>query len=152
MLLTLDLVPSTSFYNNVRAIVSKKQWDTIRSKVFTQAYNVCEICGGIGHKHPVECHEIWNYDDKKLIQKLVGMISLCPKCHTVKHFGLAEIQGKRNLALNHLMKINNLNKVQAEKYISEQFVIWAKRSKYKWTLDISLLNDYGIDISKLGLK
>lgn len=153
MKLELDLVPASSWFNNVRAVVTKKQWDAIRTKVASKAYDTCEICGGIGSKHPVECHEIWEYDKETLTQKLIGMIALCPDCHMVKHFGLAEIQGKRNKALKHLMKINKITKEEAEKYIAEQFVVWAKRSKRKWELDISLLKkDFGIDIDKLKVK
>lgn len=144
--LTLDLVPSSSWFNNVRAVLTKKQWDAVRKKVCGKAYDLCEICGGTGKEHPVECHEIWEYNDSELIQKLVGMIALCPSCHQVKHFGLAELQGKKAQALKHFMKINKLSKKDAEKYINEQFIIWAKRSKRKWELDISLLKkEYGIE-------
>jgi 5-methylcytosine-specific restriction endonuclease McrA len=149
MKLTLDLVPASCFFTNVRAFVSKKQWDTIRFKVYSKAYDTCEICGGIGPAHAVECHEIFEYNDSELIQKLTGMIALCPNCHNTKHFGLSELQGKRVKILKHFMKVNKVNKTDAEKYISEQFIIWAKRSKYRWALDISLLKDYGINVEKI---
>ena len=152
MKLTLDLVPSSSWFNNVRAVVTPKQWNTIRAKVSAKAYDTCEICGGVGPKHPVECHEIWEYDKEFMTQKLTGMIALCPDCHATKHFGLSEMQGKRAKVLKHFMKVNRVTKDEAEKYISEQFLLWAWRSKRKWTLDISILKDYGIDISKLKVK
>jgi hypothetical protein len=147
--LTLDLVPSTSWFNNVRAVLTKKQWDTVRFKVFAKAYDTCEICGGIGPKHPVECHEIWEYDDSELIQKLVGMISLCPDCHMVKHMGLAQIKGNGEKAMKHFMKVNKVKRAEADKFVFDAFVQWAKRSKRKWTLDISLLKDYGINVQKI---
>lgn len=147
--LTIELVPSSSWTDNVRAIVSKKQWDYLKSQVSSRAYNVCEICGGVGPKHPVECHEIWSYNNKKLIQKLEGMMALCPDCHMVKHIGLAGIMGKRAQALRHLMAINKMTIKKAEAYVEEAFKIWAERSKKTWTLDISHLEEYGIDIRKL---
>lgn len=157
LLLDIELVPATAWYNNVRAIVTKKQWDKIKSSVYAHAYYLCEICGGQGPKHPVECHEVWLYDDKKCIQTLDRMIALCPNCHQVKHFGLAEIQNKRDKALKHFMKINNLTKIVAEKHIKNAFEKWAERSKKPWLTDISKLSDYGInheliDISKLKSK
>ena len=147
--LEIELVPSTSWYNNVRACVSKSQWDKIKSTVASQAYYVCEICGGEGPKHPVECHEVWLYDEKRCIQTLERMIALCPDCHQVKHFGLAEVQGKRDKALKHFMKINKLTKAQAEEQIKKAFLKWLERSKKDWTVDISNLENYGINISKL---
>lgn len=147
--LTIELVPSSSWLNNVRAIVSRKQWDILRNQVYDQAWNVCQICGGVGPKHPVECHEIWHYDDKKLIQKLENMIALCPNCHMVKHIGLAQIQDKGERALKHFMKVNNLKKKEADKHIADAFMKWAERSGKTWKLDISSLERYGIDVKQI---
>jgi hypothetical protein len=147
--LTIELVPASSWADNVRSLVSKKQWDLIRSQVYSKAWNVCEICGGVGRKHPVEAHETWAYDDAKQTQKLVGMVALCPDCHQVKHIGLAQIRGNGVIALKHLMKINKLTKSEAEKYIQQAFQTWDQRSKKDWTLDMSLLKDYGIDPEKI---
>ena len=149
MRLTIELVPSSCWFSNVRAVVTRKQWDSLRSKVYSQAYHLCQICGGVGKKHPVECHEIWHYDDKNLVQKLEGMIALCPSCHMVKHIGLAQLQDRGDRALKHLMKINGLDKTLAEKYIADAFSIWAMRSGKSWKLDLSSLAEYGIDGSKL---
>ena len=149
MKLTIELVPASSWFNNVRAVLTRKQWDVLRKEVYSQAWDTCQICGGIGPKHPVECHEIWQYDEKKLVQKLTGMIALCPDCHMVKHIGLAQVQNKGDKALKHLMKVNKLSKKDAEKYIEESFRIWADRSSKKWKLDISILESYGIDVGKI---
>lgn len=149
MKLTIELVPASSWFNNVRAVLTRSQWDVLRKQVYSQAWDLCQICGGVGPKHPVECHEIWHYDDKKLIQKLVGMIALCPDCHMVKHIGLAQVQNKGDKAIKHLMKVNKLSKKEAEKYVKESFEIWAKRSSKNWKLDISILESYGIDVKKL---
>lgn len=147
--LTIELVPSSSWMNNVRTVLTTKQWDILRKAVYEKAWNICEICGGTGNKHPVECHEVWSYDDKTHIQKLIRMIALCPNCHTVKHFGLAQLRGKADWAKKHFMKINNLKSAEAEKYIKQAFQTWLDRSKKEWTLDLSSLKEYGIDYEKL---
>lgn len=149
MKLSIELVPSTSWFANVRAVLTKKQWDAVKAQVAGKAWHTCEICGGVGPKHPVECHEIWNYDDDNSIQKLEGMIALCPDCHMVKHMGLAQVRGKSEEATLHLMKVNKINRKDAELYIKGVFFTWAHRSRKQWTLDISCLEEYGIDISKI---
>lgn len=146
--LSVELVPQSSWLNNVRAVVTSSQWDVIRGVVSSKTYYMCEICGGVGPKHPVECHEVWSYDHKTLIQKLERMIALCPDCHMVKHIGFAKIQGKFDKALKHFMRINGLGKDKAVKLIDDSFVIWAERSKKKWKLDLSHLKEYGIDPEK----
>jgi 5-methylcytosine-specific restriction endonuclease McrA len=77
----------------------------LRKRTYRQANYRCQVCGGRGSKHPVECHEIWHYDDENKIQKLMGLIALCPSCHQVKHIGLAQIQGKGEEANRHLALI-----------------------------------------------
>lgn len=70
----------------------------------------------------------------------------------VKHIGLAQVKGKYDVALKHFMKVNKLKKRQAEEYVDEAFKCWRERSKSEWTLDLSLLKQYGIDIEKLNTK
>jgi len=65
-LLTVELVPSSSWFSNVRSNVSKKTWDFLRKSTYKKANHRCEICGGRGDKWPVECHEVWDYDDQKV--------------------------------------------------------------------------------------
>jgi hypothetical protein len=147
--LDIELVPSSSWMNNVRAILTVKQWNLLKSQVYDKAWNMCEVCGGAGSKHPVECHEIWAYDDRNQSQKLTGMVALCPPCHRAKHFGLAQMRGKGETALKHFMKVNKLKKSEAEGYIKVAFETWAKRSEKEWKLDLSHLKEYGIEIKEV---
>jgi hypothetical protein len=147
--LEIELVPQTSWMNNVRSILTAAQWDILRKQVSAAAWDTCQICGGVGPEHPVECHEIWEYNDKTKIQKLAGMIALCPNCHLVKHFGFARVTDREEIAFNHFMKVNSLKKIQAEAEIVKAFDIWRKRSVIDWELDLSGLERYGIDISKI---
>ena len=58
--LTIELVPKTAWYKNVRSEVSKDRWDELRKECYRNANYKCEVCGGTGPKWPVECHEIWH--------------------------------------------------------------------------------------------
>lgn len=141
MKLTIELVPQTAWYANVRSNVTKAEWNIIRTKSYKAANYKCEICGGIGNKHPVECHEVWKYTkDKKQI--LTGFISLCPTCHKVKHIGLTQIRGEEEIAIAQLMKVNKLTRLKAINYINKAFVEWEQRSKFTWDLDISFIDKY----------
>lgn len=120
----------------------KQQWDTIRKKCYKLAGNVCQVCGGRGPAHPVECHEIWHYDDTSHIQKLTGFISLCPACHEVKHIGLAQLRGNFRRAFEQLKKVNNWNDAQASGYINEAWKIWFQRSRYNWQVNIEYIEQY----------
>ena len=144
--LTIELVPKTAWYTNVRSNVPESQWDIIRKKSYAKAQNKCEICGDNGRnqgvKHFVECHEIWEYDDQKHVQKLVGFIALCPYCHKVKHPGLANIKGETHIVIDQLMKVNGMTCQEADEALSNAFDIWQERSGHHWELDISYVDAY----------
>lgn len=154
--LTVELIPSTCHFSNVRTTVKKEEWDKIRFISYEAAGHKCEICGDTGknqgYKHNVECHEIWGYDDENKIQKLIGLISLCPTCHQVKHIGRAIAIGKHQQAYNQLAKVNKWTKQQVEQHILESFEIHRERSKYEWDLDISILAEEPYEIKLKNTK
>jgi len=136
--LVAELVPSSTWGWNLRSLLTAKGWEIVRQKVYEKAGFVCSICGGKGHKHPVECHERWEYDDAKRVQKLVGLESLCPSCHEVRHIGRAFAVGRGPKAMTHMMKVNSWTLDQVEKHIEEAMTIWNSR-KGVWKLDLSWL-------------
>lgn len=151
--LTIELVPKTCHFSNVRTCLSTSDWDKIRKISYTNANNKCEICGDTGknqgYNHNVECHEIWRYDEETLTQKLVGLISLCPKCHMVKHIGRSIAIGKVDVCYRQLAKVNKWTQSQIQKHIVESFDKHKLLSKHQWILDISMLSQepYNIDLS-----
>jgi len=139
--LTIELVPSTAWFDNVRSNIDSFAWNKLKKNIAHKAKYRCAICGGHGDKWPVECHEIWQYDDQKYLQKLIGLIALCPACHAVKHLGHTNIIGKADEAINHLATINQWSHDEAVNYVNEQFQIWEERSKHNWELDLSWLKN-----------
>jgi hypothetical protein len=142
--LTIELVPKTCWFSNVRKHISNSEWDLLRKETYRKAKNRCEICDGVGSKHPVECHEIWNYDDETYTQRLEGLIALCPSCHSVKHIGLASLNDHFGEAVAHLAKVNGWSALEAEKFVANELRIWKERSQHEWTLDLSWLEHKGI--------
>jgi hypothetical protein len=150
--LHIELIPRTCYASNVRTLLPNKYWDKLRRESYEKAGHVCEICGdngqNQGYRHRVECHEIWVYDDDTRVQKLLGLISLCPKCHQVKHFGRASAIGKQAEAFTHLETVNGWNHKQCVKHAAESMLVWLDRSKYKWKLDLGILTELCDEIPK----
>lgn len=137
-LLTIEMIPKTAWGKNVRSSVSSVVWDNLRHAQYRKADLHCEICGVGGR---LECHEVWEYDEATHVQKLTGLIALCPSCHSVKHFGRTSTLGeeaKRN-AIQHLMEVNNWTMKETQDHIQESIRVWQERSKHEWTLDISFI-------------
>lgn len=145
--LTVELVPRTCWFSNVRERVARQEWDRIRSQTYENAGHRCEVCGGRGSKYPVECHEVWEYDEAVAVQRLVRMIALCPACHEVKHIGLAGIKGRGDVARAHLAAVNGWTTAIVSRYVDEAFAVWSARSGRAWSLDVSALASYGVDVA-----
>ena len=139
--LTVELVPRSCWYSNVRSNVSAAEWNLCKQFVRERSGDRCEICGGRGSRWPVEAHEVWEYEIKmpRVVQRLVGLIALCPACHEVKHIGRAEAIGRLRPAVAHLKKVNGWTEEHAMDHLETAFAVWNVRSELPWELDISYL-------------
>lgn len=142
--LTIQLVPQTSWYNNLRSIVPN--WSEIAYKVKQRGR--CDICGY--KTNELDAHEVWKYDDVKHLQELDTIVAVCKKCHLTIHIGYANTQGKTNEAVEHYMKVNNVTSEEAQDDIDNVFDIWCNRSKHKW--DISYGQIYGVVENQFGIS
>lgn len=141
--LFVDLIPNSCWFTNVRTSVHSKDWDRLRKYVYTRANNECECCKSAEY---LEAHERWHYDYDKMIQKLMRIIALCKKCHEATHMGLAGINGRNEIATEHLKLVTGMNQEQVIKHIEDAFSIWSERNKFEWDLDIDLIVNSGITI------
>jgi len=138
LLLVTELVPQTSWYDNLRKVIPSTDWDVLRRHVYAQYGHRCGICRANARLH---CHEIWEYDDGNHIQTLRGFIALCEMCHHVKHLGLAGIlasEGKLNYdaVVAHFCRVNGCNRATFEAHRTAAFATWEKRSRHQWTVDL----------------
>jgi hypothetical protein len=135
-------VPTSVHYKNLRSIFTSRVWDKIRRAVYARAQHKCEVCGRAGKKHAVECHEVWSYEFEKKIQRLVGFEALCPACHNVRHYMLAEIKGMDGAARNHMMKVNDWTRSQVWECVGRVKNDWLKLETVEWRVrvDTSILD------------
>ena len=142
--LQIELVPKTSWGNNLRRAIPSKEWDEIRKTCYAQYNHQCAVCGFQGR---LSCHEIWDYDDLGHIQKLIGFIALCDMCHHVKHMGRAGIraaEGKLdfNRLIEHYMAVNHCSRDDFKQHKAEAFSEWRERSRHEWKVDLGTYQDF----------
>ena len=140
--LTIEFIPSSSWQNNLRGLLKPKMWEDIRKKVYKKNNFKCAICN---QKRKLQAHEIWEFNQKKCIQKLVNIVPLCFLCHMVKHIGFAQVTGGRNLnerLIKHFMDINKCDRLTFQKHIKAEIKKFEDRSKYEWQLDLEKLKDF----------
>jgi len=141
--LTINLIPKTSWYKNLRSMFSKEEWDVLRRGYYKKANYVCEICGDSGlnqgFTHPIECHEKWDFSEEG-VQKLIRLISLCPMCHKCQHPGLAQINGEFEECVKHYMKVNKVSKEESLEDFKNAFKEWREMNKIKWEINIDIIS------------
>jgi hypothetical protein len=145
MKLEIELIPKSCSFSNVRSLLPKKYWDLLRKKSYLNAGDLCEVCKdhgqNQGYRHKLECHEIWEYNNSNNTQKLLGLISLCPKCHQVKHFGRSSAIGKQAEVFKHMEIVNSWTHKQCVTHVVEAMNVYKARSKKKWKIDLSILHE-----------
>ena len=155
--LTVELVPPLAWGRNVRAVVATDTWDALRwglgaTQVRPQFLKIdfprrplraklkCTHCRS--EQTALDLHEEWHYDDKKQVQRLVGLRPVCSRCHLAKHMGRANKVGRADEALAHLAVVNGWSPGQTKAHIDLAFETWEKRSGIVYALDVSYLERY----------
>jgi hypothetical protein len=151
--LFVDLIPSTSWFTNVRSAVDRRDWERLRQMVYRRAGYRCEACGC--HRDTpaglhMEAHERFSYDLATGMQKLRRLVCLCTACHGTTHFGFAQISGEEQAAMGHLQFVTGMNYNQARRHIAEAFDLWDIRNGTRWQLDLSVISDAGVNLREEG--
>lgn len=157
MKLEIELIPTKQWGKSLAQWLPKKEWDELRRKVYRRYNWTCQVCGIYGVQ--VHCHESWTYDDRKRIQKLVGLNCLCEDCHNIKHWGrtiklLHEgtyTQDYVDKLRKHFCKVNRCTEKDMMKHIVKAGDRNMRRSRYTYHLDFSGLRNI-VDETEACLK
>jgi hypothetical protein len=152
--LFVDLIPKTSWFANVRAVVSERDWHRIRKMARRRAGDRCEACGARqakAVKRYLECHERFSYHGSggTGLQMLQRLICLCSDCHRATHYGHTALSGPQAEAgaQAHLMRVTGMSPAQLQAHLDEAWRIWEQRSVRQWTVDLSIISRAGVAVS-----
>ncbi|MGV9205794.1 MAG: HNH endonuclease [Promethearchaeia archaeon] len=132
-----DLVPKTSFFKNLRKVLSSQEWDIIRKAVYKKFDYKCSICGKKDTK--LEAHENWKYNYEHSIQNLDSIDSLCYMCHRNKHLGHSGIlikKGELNpeKLIAHWAHVNRESPEKFPIYAEKVFELWDLKNEFRWDI------------------
>lgn len=138
-----DMLPSSAWENNLRFALTDDEWDRLRRFCYQAAGNTCVACGSRGEPH-VEAHESWAFDEKTGIQRLKGLLCLCPTCHKGKHLGYAQRIGRLPAVLARLKWLNDWDDAQLKSGLADVETRQQSLSARSWKLDLTFLRTYGV--------
>lgn len=143
--LFVDLIPTSCWFTNVRKCIDPSDWDRLRYFIYKRANYQCECCQS---KAPLDAHERWHFDEESMTQKLMRIIALCKPCHETTHMGLAQIKGRGDIAIQHLISVNGISEFEAKNHVKKSFDLWGKRNRFKWELDLTIITNSRIKLSQ----
>lgn len=139
-----QLIPSTAFGSNVRALVSNKEWKSIRLEVLAKQGNYCKFCNAT--PSTLDCHEIWSYTWKTGettgLQSLEDIYPLCKNCHGICHIGFWSLKGSVDHLERHMAKVRRMSIPDVKAEIANAFVVHDQLSKLNWELSVLKLSTY----------
>lgn len=138
-----DMLPSTAWADNLRTRLTEAEWDRLRRFCYQAAGNTCVACGSRGEPH-VEAHESWIFEETTGVQRLKGLLCLCPTCHKAKHLGFAHRLGMLDAVYSRLCWLNDWGPGQLRSELEKVQARQEKLSQRTWTLDLSFLRKYGV--------
>jgi hypothetical protein len=129
------LIPRPLWGVNAHTLVSEECWQKIRRDTFLRDQNRCVICE---QQKPLECHEIFSFDDDHGVAVLVRMESRCADCHACNHLGRLQ---KRNpaafkRALKYIGTINRIAPPEVVRLAKEAFRVHKTRTR-PWDMKVA---------------
>jgi DNA polymerase-3 subunit epsilon len=155
--LNVEMIPTSNWSINVRAVVAQDVWDTLRYH-FKATADMPAFMRTISHPRPrfedqptcriceasprtLELHEVWTFNDTDHVQRLSDLVPVCEKCHNTIHFGRASQLGLAEKSFLHLCEVNKITPVKGKKHIADAYKTWGKRCSETYTVDFGFLTN-----------
>jgi len=141
--------PATVWWTHARSCIAPRDWERVRRMVTGRAGCRCEACGQAERPDAgirLETHERWQFDTATRTQRLRRLICLDSACHTVTHFGLAQLRGVADEAFAHLCAVTGMTTAEGNQHLDAAVTLWRQQSEIEWDLDLGILTSAGIQI------
>ncbi len=133
MRLEIQPLPKSTWNISLSHKLPKEEWDYLRHECYKSADYKCEICGA--KDTTLFAHEVWSFDDKKLIQRLTRLECCCIKCSDVHHFGRSSIVydlPRIEELIRHWCRVNKLTFADFMRHRDEMNALSIRRANKKY--------------------
>ena len=134
--LAIQPLPNSTWGISLSQKLDKETWNFIRRECYKIAGYRCEICRAEGE---MNAHELWIYDDKKLLQIFNGVECCCVLCHNTHHFGRSSLVfnlPQIEELIRHWCRVNKLTFADFVRHREEVFALSAMRASKTYTVMI----------------
>ena len=145
MSIRIEPIPPKCVGRNLHSyeIIDLEQWETISKRV-RAARRQCQCCGRSFDMSELHAHEVWMFDEKRQVQILELIASVCTKCHSTIHFNFILSNQKfrdRDFIISeaHYLEVNNCEVERFEQDLNIALSRYRVLSQVpgEWAMDIS---------------
>lgn len=136
------LIPKPLWGVNAHNLLEGQCWQNIRRNTFLRSDYCCVICQ---RKKPLECHEVFKFDDEKGVAVLLRLEGRCEDCHACNHLGrLKKVNPKGfKRALAYIGFVNQITPQVVIRIVGEAFDVHKSRTRpWEMKVDPELLQIY----------
>lgn len=155
--LKIEPIPSQNWGVSLARMLPSEVWDSLRREVYSIADYTCVICGATDKR--LHCHERWEYNDKRHVQRLAGLECICGDCHQVKHWGrtskLLLDKGDKweaDRLIAHFCKVNGCTREEFNSHKIRVGILVQRRSKEKYKVNFGLLKPEEVELAWRKLR
>ncbi len=146
--LFVDILPKGSNIS-LRRLLNDSDFSKLRNLLVKRVAYRCEICSEeciSSERKYLEVCEMFSFNFSTHVQRLERVSALCKPCYTTTRLL------DKGVPLGHFMDINGLDREDAKQHIYEAFDSWKARSEIKWTVDLSLVTNSGLQLNSQKKK
>lgn len=108
----------------------------------------CEICGGpedSTQNRYLSCHERWDWQEARGVQRLARLMALCVACDAVTHLGRYLIHhDDDSVPRAHLAAVRGWTEEQAASHMKQAWDLWRQRPNITWEMDTTILAETAV--------
>lgn len=138
-LATLTALSNQTWFTSTSEHCSKRYWNQVGMLIKGFHQCQCAVCFSIKTDDEIDIQELWSFDDKRKIQKLVVYYPICIDCLDNTMLGDDLDSEERQGIAQYLTKINKWSFSEADEHISESLVLKKKRNQSEWLVDVDHL-------------
>ena len=135
----LEPLSSQTWWSNSSLHYNKNIWYQYEKLVKDISKGYCFVCGKHCKTSDIVLNDLWDFDDEKKIQTLIGVYPSCLFCHQINTVTLNQTKEKHEEIKNHLMQVNNWKYTVADEHLKRTLKKKAERDKSEWIVNIDYL-------------
>lgn len=135
----LDPISNQSWFTTTSLHCSKRYWEQIGILLKGFHQSQCAVCDVQKTEDEIDIQELWHFDDKLKIQKLVCYYPICISCQDHSYMPNESDKEELESFVEFFKKVNKWSTEQAIEHINQALALQKMRDQSDWIVDVEYL-------------